>query len=195
MARIRNRALTEERIISAARSLLLEKGFHNFGINAIARAAKTDKVLLYRYFDSVDGILMRVIAELEFWPKTESLNLSSSHAFLRDTYSHFENNTLVSIFLTHPLERSVKAFAKEQNDGMFRQWKSGFSQQFDVSPPSDMIDLIAHGLWCASQNQLSFPQQVFTLLDSFDSWKVTHQPTEDLQSHFSANEELPTELL
>ena len=42
---------TIKQIINALAHLLATEGFHAIGINAIAREAGVDKVLIYRYFD------------------------------------------------------------------------------------------------------------------------------------------------
>lgn len=55
--RKRNRGKTEQRILNAALDLIRESGFIDFGVNTISRRAGCDKVLLYRYFSGVEGIL------------------------------------------------------------------------------------------------------------------------------------------
>jgi AcrR family transcriptional regulator len=64
---LKNRPQTEHRIIQAVESLLLEQGFPAVGINAIARQAGCDKVLIYRYFDNLDGLLQRVADNNDLW--------------------------------------------------------------------------------------------------------------------------------
>jgi AcrR family transcriptional regulator len=63
----KNRIQTEQRILDAVESLLLEKGFPDVGINSIARRAGCDKVLIYRYFGGFDGLLERFAVEHELW--------------------------------------------------------------------------------------------------------------------------------
>lgn len=62
--RSRDRARTEETILSAARLVLAEQGFQGFGVNAVARAAGCDKQLIYRYFDGLDGLVAAIGDEL-----------------------------------------------------------------------------------------------------------------------------------
>lgn len=54
--RTRDRSRTEEAILNAARSVLVEKGFGGWGVNGIARAAGCDKQLIYRYYGGLDGL-------------------------------------------------------------------------------------------------------------------------------------------
>ena len=63
----RNRSATERRIFEAARGLLAEEGFQNFGINAIARRAGCDKQLIYRYFGGLDGLVDAIGTDLSSW--------------------------------------------------------------------------------------------------------------------------------
>ena len=63
----KNRDRTEQKIISAVENLLLQQGFPAVGINAIAREAGCDKVLIYRYFDGLDGLLQRVADNNDLW--------------------------------------------------------------------------------------------------------------------------------
>ncbi|MCC5996730.1 MAG: TetR/AcrR family transcriptional regulator [Oceanicaulis sp.] len=53
----RNRAATEARLIEAARSVLTTHGFQGLGVNAVARAARCDKQLIYRYFGGMDALV------------------------------------------------------------------------------------------------------------------------------------------
>ena len=67
----RGREATERRLVEAARAVLGEGGFQNFGINAVARQAGCDKQLLYRYFGGVAGLLDRIGQELADWLGTK----------------------------------------------------------------------------------------------------------------------------
>ncbi len=68
----RDRHRTERRIVRAAGELLAEKGFDGLGVNVLARRAGVDKVLIYRYFGGVAGVVKRY-AEDDFWPSLEDL--------------------------------------------------------------------------------------------------------------------------
>lgn len=63
----KSRIITEQKILDAVRNLLLEKGFTEVGINAIAREAGCDKVLIYRYFGGLDGLLERFAQNNNLW--------------------------------------------------------------------------------------------------------------------------------
>ena len=53
----KGRLQTEQKILQALGQVLLEQGFPAVGINAVARQAGCDKVLIYRYFNGLEGLL------------------------------------------------------------------------------------------------------------------------------------------
>lgn len=63
----KSRIKTEQKILQAVATLLLNKGFPEVGINAIAREAGCDKVLIYRYFDGLDGLLKHFAEINDLW--------------------------------------------------------------------------------------------------------------------------------
>jgi AcrR family transcriptional regulator len=66
--RTRDRAATQERILAAVGQVLARDGFGAVGINAIAREAGIDKVLIYRYFGGLAELLRSWGASGRFWP-------------------------------------------------------------------------------------------------------------------------------
>lgn len=62
MAQTRSRARTEQCLLESARQVIVEKGFAGLGINVLASQAGYDKVLIYRYFESIEGLL-RVLSK------------------------------------------------------------------------------------------------------------------------------------
>lgn len=72
-ARTRDRAATEERILAAVGEVLARDGFAAVGVNAIAREAGVDKVLIYRYFGGLPELLRAWGASGRFWPSVEEL--------------------------------------------------------------------------------------------------------------------------
>ena len=71
--RIRDRTATEERILAAVGEVLARDGFGALGVNAIAREAGTDKVLIYRYFGGLSELLGTWGASGRFWPTMDEL--------------------------------------------------------------------------------------------------------------------------
>lgn len=61
--RPRDRHASRERILASVGSLLAREGFSSIGVNAVAREAGVDKVLIYRYFGGIEALL-------EAWGRT-----------------------------------------------------------------------------------------------------------------------------
>lgn len=74
----KNRPQTEQKILQAVRQILLNDGFPAIGINSIARQAGCDKVLIYRYFDGLDGLLQVFAETTELWWKVDEIILEDA---------------------------------------------------------------------------------------------------------------------
>jgi len=72
-SRSRDRASTEARILGAVAEVLARDGFGAIGINAIAKQAGVDKVLIYRYFGGLPELLRAWGASGNFWPRVADL--------------------------------------------------------------------------------------------------------------------------
>lgn len=73
MKRQRNREETEQKLIQAVAEVLADKGFGKIGVNAVARQAGVDKVLIYRYFDDLNGLMRAYASSSDFWPSASEL--------------------------------------------------------------------------------------------------------------------------
>lgn len=65
---VRDRERTEQKILEAVGRRLAKAGFEGVGINSIAREAKVDKALIYRYFGSLDDLLKAFAESQHHWP-------------------------------------------------------------------------------------------------------------------------------
>lgn len=66
-ARPRNREETEALLVDAAARVLARDGITGFGVNAIAREAGADKVLVYRYFGDLEGLAAALGRRADLW--------------------------------------------------------------------------------------------------------------------------------
>ena len=64
---IKNRQTTEMNLIKAVDELIEENGFEGLGINAVAAKAGVSKMLIYRYFNSLDGLIAAYIQQHDYW--------------------------------------------------------------------------------------------------------------------------------
>jgi AcrR family transcriptional regulator len=69
----RDRHETEQRLIAAAGRVLARDGFIKLGVNAVAREAGVDKVLIYRYFEGLPGLIQAYARQGDFWPSVDEL--------------------------------------------------------------------------------------------------------------------------
>ena len=69
----RDRAATEDRILEAVGAVLARDGFSALGVNAIAKQAGVDKVLIYRYFGGLPELLRAWGESGRFWPSVDEL--------------------------------------------------------------------------------------------------------------------------
>ncbi|MDX2111495.1 MAG: helix-turn-helix domain-containing protein [Verrucomicrobiota bacterium] len=127
----KNRAATEQRLLTAARSLLEESGFAHFGINAVAERAGVDKVLVYRYFGGPNGILAALAVDPFFPTHEELLEL------IRPASGHNGDNSRFVTFyfqwvMHRPLLRQLFAWENAANPNplitAFRQSRHGFEK-------------------------------------------------------------------
>jgi AcrR family transcriptional regulator len=71
--RTRNRAQTEARLRQAVEDLLIEGGFAALTPSAVGRKAGVDKMLIYRYFGDLPGLIRKIAFAPDFFPNLESL--------------------------------------------------------------------------------------------------------------------------
>lgn len=71
---VRDRARTEERILAALGAILAEAGgSRRIGVNAVAERAGVDKVLIYRYFGGLEGLLAAFAEKADLWPTVDEV--------------------------------------------------------------------------------------------------------------------------
>ena len=70
---VRNRPATERRLKNAVGKLLARGGFGVLGPSAVAREAGVDRMLIYRYFGNLDGLVAAVVKSPGFFPSIEEI--------------------------------------------------------------------------------------------------------------------------
>ena len=58
---------TRGRILAAVERIIVRDGLSAIGVNALAREAGADKVLIYRYFGHLDGVYRAFASQRNFW--------------------------------------------------------------------------------------------------------------------------------
>lgn len=70
---VRDRSRTEHELVAAVGRVLARDGFQALGVNSVARAAGTDKVLIYRYFGDLSGLIRAYGESTDFWPSVDEV--------------------------------------------------------------------------------------------------------------------------
>lgn len=63
----RDREATEKRLLETIGKMIAEDGFEKIGINAVAAQSGVSKILIYRYFGSIEGLMTAYIRQHDFW--------------------------------------------------------------------------------------------------------------------------------
>lgn len=66
--KIRDSDVTRKRLIDCVGEIVRNEGFHEIGVNKIARLAENDKGLIRYHFGSLAGLLRTYIRERDYWP-------------------------------------------------------------------------------------------------------------------------------
>jgi AcrR family transcriptional regulator len=78
----RDREATKARILGAVGIVLARDGFAALGVNAVAKEAGVDKVLIYRYFGGLAELIGEWGASGRFWPRVDDLLGAKPKQFL-----------------------------------------------------------------------------------------------------------------
>ena len=101
----KNRQSTELTLIKAVDDIIEENGLEGLGINAIAAKEKVSKMLMYRYFNSLDGLIAAYIRQNDYWinfneelPDKEHLSEFIKQIFKRQIIQLRESYTLKRLY-------------------------------------------------------------------------------------------------
>lgn len=94
---VRDKEETKARILAAVGKLLAESGFQKIGVNAIAREAGIDKVLIYRYFDSLPSLLRIFAYEGDYWPSLDELIANQASDEGKETLADWMVKLLIAL--------------------------------------------------------------------------------------------------
>lgn len=96
-----SRQATEHKILLAVADIIAEHGFENIGVNMVAERAGIAKVLIYRYFGSLEQLIAHYIFKRDYWT---SINVSASQidnlrSFLKNLFAQQINQLRDDIIL------------------------------------------------------------------------------------------------
>jgi len=154
--RPRDRDATMRRLTDAVGRVLARQGFKAVKVNAVAREAGVDKVLIYRYFGGLPGLVAAFAQSGDFWPDARELTGGDEQAFLALPFAEqlavCTRNYLRAV-RTRPLTQEILAWRflehNELTDALDTVRQSvgqrllGLLQSGDAPPGLDMPALYA----------------------------------------------------
>jgi AcrR family transcriptional regulator len=151
-----------ERILAAARDLFYRRGIRAVGVEAIAEAAGTNKMTLYRHFSSKDELVAECLRQFAtradaLWEKIEGAHLGEARAQLGawvgamgEILAAAEErgcamcNAAVELpDRTHPARRVIEAFKSAQRNRLARLCAAAGAPQADLL--ADELFLLVEG--------------------------------------------------
>lgn len=183
----RDKEHTKDKIIAAVGQLLAKEGFHNFGVNALAREARVDKVLIYRYFGGLPGLLRAYGESADFWPTLAEVTGDDINALRSTEFGHTVGELLINFaraLRRRPLTQEIMAWEMvEQNEltlilaELREDWTRHLFQTFSAEIAASDLDLpVVTALFGAAINYLVIRGrdiQVFNLIeiDNESGWQ------------------------
>jgi AcrR family transcriptional regulator len=102
----RDRERTKGKILKAVGEVIEQYGTDKVGVNLIARTAGVNKVLIYRYFESVDGLMERYVESGEYTSTTGNDYIESMEPVASEDRSQALTNLMLT-FLSDLRERKA----------------------------------------------------------------------------------------
>lgn len=161
-------ARPRERIVAAARDLFRRHGIRGVGVDAIAEAAHTNKMTLYRHFASKDDLvvecLSRVASDVDaIWQRVEAAHpndpMAQLHAWVRcgaecvcgdDRGCDIANAAVELTEGDHPARRLIEEFKRRQRDRLAALCAAAGVRQADLL--ADTLSLLLEGARVSRQS-------------------------------------------
>ena len=149
-ARSRNPAAVRARVIAALSAMIVRDGLSSVGVNALARAAGCDKVLIYRYFGDLEGVYQEFAEGHDFWWTVDELvrdidpeRMSRTRAMQVLMRRHAEairkRPTTLAILASELTERSALVVALEEvRERRTLELIAWIGQRFEWPPTLDL---------------------------------------------------------
>jgi AcrR family transcriptional regulator len=77
----KDKVRTMQRLVAAVGSVIRKQGFAALGVNSVANEAGVDKVLLYRYFGSMEGLLKEYVSASDYYKAATTLIPGSMNGY------------------------------------------------------------------------------------------------------------------
>jgi AcrR family transcriptional regulator len=129
----RNRPRTEAKFREAVEELLVEGGFTALTPSAVARRAGVDKMLIYRYFGDLPGLVRSIAYARDFFPSFEDLcgdhtiadllalpvSVRAAHILKRNAQMLMDRPVVLELMVWELVERNaLTAIMEEAREGL-----------------------------------------------------------------------------
>ena len=108
---VKNKTETMQRLIDAVGRIIKNKGYKGLGLNAIAKEAEVSKILIHRYFGSVDQLVEAYVLKNDYWiSKAGEVKIETSGKTDRESLKEVTIKLLrghFQYFNTHEEMRSI----------------------------------------------------------------------------------------
>lgn len=150
-----------ERILTAARELFYQQGLHPVGVEAIAEAALTNKMTLYRHFRSKDDLIVAHCTQLAdegdaVWDRITQAHPNDPEKRLTAWVNHVEDvvtnrfergcalaNAAVELPAHHPARAVIEAYKARKREQLVKLFKAAHYRKPDVL--ADEVFLLFEG--------------------------------------------------
>ncbi len=108
---VKNKKQTMQRLVDAVGTIIKSKGYKGLGLNAIAKEAGVSKILIHRYFGSVDLLVEAYVLKNDYWiAKTGEVAVETEAGTDKEKLQKLVSNLLrghFEYFNTHEEMRSI----------------------------------------------------------------------------------------
>lgn len=150
-----------ERILTAARELFYQQGLHPVGVEAIAEAALTNKMTLYRHFKSKDELIVAHCAQLAsegdaVWERINATHPQDPEKRLAAWVNHVEDvltnryergcalaNAAVELQPQHPARVVIETYKARKRDHLVKLFRAAQYKKPEVL--ADEVFLLFEG--------------------------------------------------
>lgn len=202
MARKRSRSKTEQRFQDAVLELVAESGCAQLGVNLVAQRAGSDKVLIYRYFGDLEGLLQRVAESRSWLPSADELCAAVVNATdMLTELDRLIRNHIRKDAATHKLALWRHVVQNPLTERYTAEWKTLWRELSNKL--SQGLDYEARGKWSNACALLALCIQADLAgeaidpksLDALSAQLETPQIEEGSKSNYVDQDILPTNLL
>lgn len=186
---MKNRCNTERKIIDAAVQIIENEGFEGLNIAKVARMAVVSKMLVYRYFDSLSGLIMRVIEANDFWsqvPEDVSLN-DTVVGRIKDIFRHkaliLKNNPMVRKFYRWEITADNDVIKSLRSEREVAAWQNlrKYCNELNISGEEALaFATFVDNSITMTMIKLDMPQKRGLDISTDDGWKLYLKTVDDL---------------